>query len=107
MRTRKSTMVELVDELRKLPQTLAIKFMIEEALVGEYDDYKNEKYTCGKYESATRLYKIGTPEARALSERIKEGEFDEEADAEDKAMLKRDALAGGFNEAQCQKLFGL
>lgn len=100
----KSTMVELVDELRKLPQTLSIKVMIDEAKAGEYHDYKNDKYACGKVESYNRLMKMGFC---ALALRIKNGEFDEEADADDKAMLKRDAMGGGFTEAQCKKMFGL
>lgn len=86
MRTRKSTMIELVDELRKLPKSPQIDYMIKEALAGEYHDYKNEKYVCGKFESATRLAQLGYKE---LSNRIKEGEFDEEADEEDKNMLDK------------------
>ena len=64
---RKSTMVELVEELRKLPESPEINFMIEEALAGEYHDYKNEKYVCGKLESSTRLRSLGYPE---LAQRI-------------------------------------
>jgi hypothetical protein len=83
-KVRKSTMVELVDELRKLPQTPEIKAMITEALAGEYHDYKNDKYVCGKFESATRLDSLGHYD---LAKRIKDGEFDEEADDDDKKML--------------------
>jgi len=99
----KSTMVELVEELQKLPQTEEIKFMIEEAKAGEYHDYKNEKYACGKMESAGRLRKLGHPE---LAERIEDGEFDETADEDDDKNLKAMALAGGFSEEQTKKLFG-
>lgn len=81
---RKSTMVELVEELQKLPQTPEILEMIAEAKAGEYHDYKNQKYVCGKMESATRLEALGHHE---LAARIKDGEFDEEADEEDKKML--------------------
>lgn len=101
-RIRKSTMVELVDELKKLPPSMEISFMIKEALAGEYHDYKNKKYDCGKMESATRLDKLGHTD---LANRIKNGEFDEEADAEDQLMLKKVALEGGFTMAQCAKLF--
>ena len=97
-------MVELVDELKKLPTSPMINFMIEEALAGEYHDYKNNKYTCGKMESATRLYELGYKE---LSQRIKEGEFDEVADESDKAEMKLYALAGGFTEEQCKKLLDI
>lgn len=103
-RVKKSTMVELVDELRKLPQTPLITMMIGEALAGEYHDYKNDKYVCGKMASSSLLRTEGHID---LARRIEDGEFDEEADEQDKEMIKRDALAGGFNEAQCQKLFGV
>jgi len=83
-RVRKSTMVELVEELEKLQQTDEIKFMIKEAKAGEYHDYKNEKYVCGKWESETRLDKLGH---HALASRIKDGEFDEEADEDDKKAM--------------------
>jgi len=73
-RQRKSTMVELVDELRKLPKSPDIDAMIADALAGEYHDYKNVKYVCGKLESSTRLHQLGHPE---LAKRIEQGEFDE------------------------------
>lgn len=79
-------MVELVDELRKLPDTPAIRLMIEEALAGEYHDFKNVKYVCGKMESSMRLRQLGHAE---LAKRIEQGEFDEEADAENDAMLRQ------------------
>ncbi len=101
---RKSTMVELVDELKNLPQSPELDFIIQEALAGEYHDYKNKKYTCGKVESHNKLKKLGHDD---LANRIANGEFDEEADEQDKAELKKSALEGGFNEAQCEKLFGL
>lgn len=100
----KSTMIELVEELEKLPQTEGIRIMIEEAKAGEYHDYKNNKYICGKMESSSRLRKFGHSE---LAERIEDGEFDEMADEEDNKELKAMALAGGFNEEQTKKLFGL
>ena len=86
---RKSTMIHLVDELRKLPQLPEIEFMIEEALAGEYHDFKNQKYVCGKVESATRLDRLGFHD---LANRIKQGEFDEEMDEQDKETIKKDWL---------------
>lgn len=83
---RKSTMVELVDELKKLPQTPGIQFMIAEALAGEYHDYKNNKYACGKMESSRRLRSMGFID---LAKRIENGEFDEEADETDKAEMRK------------------
>lgn len=101
---RKSTMVELVEELRKLPISAGVRNMIEEAKAGEYHDYKNKKYTCGKLASSTFLRKMGHVD---LAKRIEAGEFDEEADADDKAELKRVAIEGGFTEQMCKALFGL
>lgn len=77
----KSTMVELVEELKKLPQTPEIQFMIEEAKAGEYHDFKNKKHICGKLESHARLTELGHVE---LADRIANGEFDESPDEEDK-----------------------
>lgn len=82
---RKSTMVDLVDELLKLPRSPAIDFMVEEALSGEYHDYKNKKYVCGKMESSQRLRKLGYVD---LAKRIENGEFDELADEEDKKIMR-------------------
>lgn len=83
-------MIELVDELRKLPKSPKIDFMIEEALAGEYHDYKNEKYICGKMESSQRLRGLGYSE---LAIRIEQGEFDESCDEDDKMMLRNDLAA--------------
>jgi hypothetical protein len=108
---RKSTMVELVTELKKLQSAhpnnmtkVELGEMILEAQAGEYHDYKNQKYVCGKVASSQRLRSLGFI---PLAMRIEDGEFDEEADADDCEMLKREALAGGFNEEQCKKLFNL
>jgi len=88
MNKNKSTMVELFQELEELAKTdsrLELKEMIAEAKAGEYHDFKNQKYVCGKVEAVTRLDKLGYV---ALAERVMQGEFDEEADAEDIAYLK-------------------
>lgn len=100
---RKSTMVHLVEELQKLPPSPEIDVMIEEARAGEYHDYKNEKYICGKLESSTRLRRLGHPE---LASRIENGEFDEEADEQDKQMM-RDDLGDGPEVAALKKILGL
>ncbi len=92
----KSTMVELVAELKKLPRSPEIDFMIKEALAGEYHDYKNQKYDCGKMESSQRLRKLGYPE---LAQRIEQGEYDEEADADDVKMMSDELGTGAQAEA--------
>jgi len=88
MRTKKikSTMVELVQELEKLPKSDDVKEMIKEALAGEYHDFKNKKYLCGKVEAYNRLKAMGVG---YLADRIAGGEFDEIADEEDIENLRK------------------
>jgi len=112
-RIRKSTMVELVVELKKLPQIDAVKFMIWEAEKGEYHDYKNEKYTCGKMESSNRLRKIAKEYPQnesqyiALAKQIENGDYDEEADEADCDMM-RDTIKGTpLDSTAGKELFGL
>ena len=100
---RKSTMVELVEELEKLPGSPEIALMIEEAKAGEYHDYKNQKYICGKLESSTRLRRLGYPD---LARRVEDGEFDEEADEQDKQMM-RDDLGDGREADVIKNILGL
>jgi len=101
---RKSTMVELVTELEKLiPRCTLVVGMIQEAKDGEYHDFKNQKYTCGKVAASTMLESIGH---HPLANRIKNGEFDEIPDLEDKKQMREDAIEGGMTAAQC-KAFGL
>lgn len=107
---KKDTRVHLVVELEKLKQYPEIKYMIEEAKAGEYHDYKNQKYCCGKTESYTRLKQLAfhyQDEACSyLADRIAEGEFDEEADEDDKAMMRKELLesCGGVENEQYRRL---
>ena len=52
--------------------------------VGDFT-YKNQKYDCGKVAASTLLRRMGFI---PLAKRIENGEFDEIADADDKAMLR-------------------
>ena len=100
-------MVELVEELRKLPQSEAIDFMIEEALAGEYHDFKNKKYVCGKVECYNKLVDLNHIE---LAVRIATGEFDEQADAEDDEQMRKDIQEGCSDGETAQilmKILGL
>ena len=90
----KSTMFELVDELRKLPDSPEIREMIREARAGEYHDYKSKRYICGKYEAVKRLRRLKFPE---LANRIVDGEFDELPDEEDTATFGTlEKFEGGY-----------
>lgn len=92
MRERKDTRIHLVAELEQynkpfvLGQPL-IAEIIAEAKAGEYHDYKNKKYICGKVELVDKLRKVGLD---SLAQRVIAGEFDEAADEEDKAMMRQE-----------------
>lgn len=96
-------MVELVTELEKLPKSDQINLMIKEAKAGEYHDYKNVKYICGKMESSQRLRRLGFND---LAKRIEQGEFDEEADEQDRKIM-RDELKGENNGEALINILGL
>lgn len=81
------TRFELVAELEKLPRTPAIDNIIAEARAGEYHDYKNKKYACGKVAASSALRTVGLIE---LAKRIENGDFDEIADEDDKTMMRKD-----------------
>lgn len=99
---RKSTMVELVQELEKVtPRTPAIEEMIQEARAGEYHDYKNKKYVCGKVEAYKKLQKAGL---YTLAGQVRDGEFDEEADQEDREMLRKDIEENTRNPHEAEAL---
>jgi hypothetical protein len=92
-RERKDTRIHLVEEIESLlrsgaiVETHGIREILAEARMGEYHDYKNDKYACGKVEVVSRLRKEGLLD---LANRVIAGEFDEEADEDDKAMMRKD-----------------
>lgn len=87
MHKHKDTRFELVEELQKVPSSPQIEEIIREAKAGEYHDYKNQKYACGKVTVVGKLRQAGLPE---LARRVMDGEFDEQPDAEDIAEMKKD-----------------
>lgn len=109
--TRKSTMVELVQELEKHPGHFLITEMIREAKAGEYHDYKNQKYNCGKVEVSRKLRHtakmLGSDDLLQLALRVERGEFDEEPDEEDKEEIRGMLKDSGLSREQMKKTFGL
>lgn len=81
---KKDTRIHLVAELEKLERTPAIEEMIQEAKAGEYHDFKNQKYACGKVAVSGKLRAAGLID---LAKRVENGEFDEEMDDEDRAEM--------------------
>lgn len=79
------TRTDLVAELEKVhPRTPLIEQIIAEAKAGEFHDFKNEKYVCGKVAANKLLTKAGLHE---LAARIRNGDFDEPPDEDDKRDL--------------------
>ena len=85
---RKSTMVELVQELEALNKEGKYDELIAEAKAGEYHDFKNTKYICGKIEVVNKLSKF--PELDHIRQAVINGEYDESPDEEDKAQLRKE-----------------
>lgn len=86
---RKSTNIELVEELEKVNITHKFDTIIKNAKNFRYHDYKApEDVVCGKMEFVKDAAKF--PELFYLSRRIQMGEFDEEADEADKAEMRKD-----------------
>lgn len=109
-RIRKSTMVELVailEEKAQLDDSAELREIIDEAKAGEYHDYKNTKYACGKVEASMKLRAAGYT---SIAMRIEDGEFDEEADEQDKEMMRKDIDRGVSDPVQAaamKKVLGL
>lgn len=84
----KSTMVELVIELEGKNIAGRYDSLISEAKAGEFHDFKNNKYVCGKVELASQLSKF--PELEDIRKGVINGDYDELPDEEDKAQMKKD-----------------
>lgn len=97
------TRTDLVEELRKKPQSDERDKLINMARRGEFHDYKNKRFAMPKVELLKRLRSAGYAD---LAARVMAGEYDERADAEDEAKMKRDWLDNGGTEASWQAMFG-
>lgn len=107
---RKSTIHNLPKDIEnvipKEERTPLINKIIEEAIIGEYHDYKNDKYICGKMALVSLLQKTGDNRLKPLIESVINGEYDEEADDNDMMNLQRDWTENGGDIETFKKLFG-
>ena len=108
---KKSTMVELVAELKEIRsketnknKIIYLNHMIRDAESGEYHDYKNNKYVCGKVALVAHLH---TLELMTLANAVKNGEYDEPADESDKETLREHAIEFGLTEHFIKNKLGL
>lgn len=103
---RKSTIIDLPkDILAVIPDGESIpeiKEILDEARAGEYHDFKNEKYICGKMAVVSKLT---DKRLSAIKKDVMDGVYDEEPDAEDDAKMKAEWLEDGGTEEMFDKLF--
>jgi hypothetical protein len=86
---RKSTNKELVNELEERNVGGRYDQLIANAKSNRYHDYKNpDDVICGKVELVADLE--GFPELADIRAAVIDGAYDEEADEEDKEMMRRD-----------------
>lgn len=100
MATRKSTNNELVELLQQRNQNNQYDWLIENAKNNRYHDFKNpEDVLCGKMELVDDLNQY--PELDDIRQDVMNGVYDEEADEDDKEMLRQDL------PPDMRKFFGL
>lgn len=84
---RKSTNKELVQELQERNTERRYDQLIINAKSGRYHDYKNpEDVVCGKVELVLDLSPF--PELQDIRKAVMDGDYDEEMDDEDKALMR-------------------
>lgn len=74
---------------------------IHEAIAGEYHDFKNDKYPCGKVAVVGRLQKLGFND---LAKRVMQGEFDEKPDADDVQKMRNDVIMNTKSKAEANAM---
>lgn len=97
------TRTDLVEELRKKPQSDTRDTLINLARRGEFHDYKNKRFAMPKVELIKRLTAAGYTD---LVARVMAGEYDERPDAQDESKLKKDWIDGGGTEESWEAVFG-
>lgn len=106
----KSTITDLPNDIRlAIPeeeQTPLIKRILMEAEAGEFHDFKNEKYTCGKVAVCNLLVETKDSRLDGIRQAVVEGYYDESPDKEDKARLKKQWIESGGSEESYLKVFG-
>jgi len=107
---RKTTNKDLPEEIEALipeaERTPMINKILKEAREGEFHDFKNKKYTCGKLQLSCMLFDTKDLRLEDIRQAVMNGDYDESPDAEDKASMKKDWLENGGTEASYKELFG-
>lgn len=106
----KCTIKDLPGEIEKLipegERTPLIKQIIQEAKNGEFHDFKNNKYTCGKVQSYKMLLDTKDNRLLDLAKGIQNGDYDESPDEVDKIRMRKDWEESGSDIGLFHKMFG-
>lgn len=84
--------------------TEAVRLVIDLAEAGEFHDYKNQRFAMPKVMLVKLLGDLG-PDFDDIRQEVMNGDYDEPADDEDVASMKKSWLDGGGTEAQWNQLF--
>ena len=79
-----------------------IKEILDEARAGEYHDFKNQKYVCGKM---AVIEKLKDKRLASIRKAVMDGVYDEEPDEEDDKLMREEWLEDGGSEEMFDKLF--
>jgi hypothetical protein len=107
---RKSTIEHLPKEIEALipesERTPLIKRIIEEAMIGEFHDFKNDKYVCGKMAVVSLMRETKDERLQPLINAVINGDYDEPADNNDVMNMRKDWTDSGSDPETFDKLFG-
>lgn len=110
MNKQKSTITDLPNDIRAAvpnhERNAYVKEIIKQAQRGEFHDFKNTTYVCGKVQLAHMLYEANEEALNPIRQAVINGDYDESPDAEDKAMLKKDWVENGGTEESYKSMFG-
>ena len=106
----KSTITDLPNDIRiAVPHSernAYVKEIIKQAERGEFHDFKNKLYACGKAQLAHMLHEANEPSLLPIRQAVIHGEYDESPDEIDKAMMKKDWLDNGGSLSGYEQMFG-
>lgn len=106
----KSTIENLPGEIEAIipekERTPLINQIIAEAKAGEFHDFKNEKYICGKVQLVKMLGDTKDPRLSSFINAIMRGQYDESPTPEDKIRMKKEWIENGSSPESFDKLFG-
>lgn len=110
MKNKKSTITDLPNDIRRaIPigkRSAYVQEIIKQAIRGEFHDFKNTTYVCGKTQLVHMLHTANEPALLSIRQAVINGEYDESPDADDISNMKKDWAENGGNEAEWKTLFG-